>query len=429
LNSRAPTNILIVNTHSVLNSGDASIVLAQVRLLQRKFPRAQISITSRTPDLDKLYYEPLKIRVLPPFFPVPSLYPSLVGKIGQVLKGGLSIAPKSQLLREIRKSDLVVSSGGGYFFSHRRYLPGPMFLQNFFSVKAATICRKQVVMFPQSFGPLFSPLTARMLKGLLENERVLKIYAREPTSQAFLQQLLNGAAIQKTELCPDLAFLLAKNQASSPKPWLLDLPKPVLALTARHWNFPGAMSRRDQQEKRRLFLTSLEEACLEFHRKWKGSIVIVPQARGPGFLEDDRKDSQTIWRRLRPLVSGRNLAYLDLPPLMSPSEMIDIFSQADLVLATRFHSAIFGLALGIPVISIAYQAKSLSTLKWLGLDDWSLAMNEISPEKIIRLMERIFQESVPLREKIGRQIARARTTIESRLGTFLETIQESRKAG
>ena len=413
----------------MLNSGDASIVLAQVRLLRQKFPSAQISITSRTPDLDRLCYEPLKIQVLPPFFPVPSLYPSLVAKIGQVLRGGLAVPAKAQLIREIRKSDLVVSSGGGYFFSYRRYLPGPMFLQNYLTVKAATACRKQVVMFPQSFGPLFSPLAARMLKGLLENEGVLKIYAREPTSQAFLQQLLNRAAILKTELCPDLAFLLTKNQTSSPKPWLLDLPKPVLALTVRAWNFPGAKSLRDREKKQRHYLAVLEEACLEFHGKWKGSIVIVPQARGPGFLEDDRRASQTIWRRLRPLISGRNLAYLDLPPIMSPSEMINIFSQADLILATRFHSAIFGLALGIPVISIAYQAKSRSTLKWLGLDDWSLAMNEISSEKIVRLMERIFEESAPLRENIGRQIARARTTIESRLGTFLKTIQESRKAG
>ena len=413
----------------MLNSGDASIILAQVRLLRRKFPNAQISITSRTPGLDRPAYDPLKIRVLPPFFPVPSLYPSLVGKVIQVLKAGLSVADKSQLVREIRNSDLVVSSGGGYFFSYRRYLPGPMFLQNYLSVKVAAAFRKQVVMFPQSFGPLFSPPAARMLKGLLENKEIVKIYARESTSQAFLQQLLNGEAVGKTELCPDLAFLLTKNDMSSPKRWLPELPKPVLALTARHWNFPGAASRRDQREKQRLFLASLEEACVEFQRKWKGSILIVPQARGPGFLEDDRKDSQTIWRRLRPLISRRNLAYLDLPSMMSPSEMIGIFSRADLILATRFHSAIFGLALGIPVISLAYQAKSLSTLKWLGLDDWSLAMNEISPEKIIRLMERIFEENLPLRKKIERQIELARTTIESRLGTFLDTIQGSQTAG
>jgi colanic acid/amylovoran biosynthesis protein len=413
----------------VLNSGDAGIVLAQIRLLERKFPGVNISITSRTPKLDRRFYESQKVQVLPQFFPVPSLYPSRPDKIWHILAGGLSPAAKSGLVREIRRSDLVIGSGGGYFFSYRRRLPGPMFFQNFFSVRAATAFRKPVILFPQSFGPLLNPLAARMLKRLLEHECILKIYAREPVSERFLQQILPPSAAYKTELCPDLAFLLTADHASGPKPWVLDLPKPVLALTARPWNFPEAKGLRGRQEKQRNYLAVLEEACLEFHKKWRGSIAIVPQARGPGLREDDRMDSRTIWQRLRRLIPAQNVAYLDLPPIISPSDLIRIISQTDIILATRFHSALFGMVLGIPVISIAYQPKSVSALEWLDLDDWSLAMNDLSTEKIIRLMERIFQEGIHLREKIKRQVAKAQTTIEARLGTFLENIQESRKAG
>jgi len=304
-----------------------------------------------------------------------------------------------------------------------------MFLQNLFSVKAAAACRKPILLFPQSFGPVINPLATRMLKRLLENPNVLKIYAREPTSRTFLQQLLDRPAAQKTELCPDLAFLLAKDYSPGQKSWPLDLPKPVLVLTARRWNFPDVKSRRDRRQMQHRYLSALEEASLEFHRKWKGSIAIVPQARGPGFFEDDRNDSQDIWRRLRRLIPAPSLLYLDLPPVMSPLDMVDIFSRADLILATRFHSAILGLTLGIPVISIAYQAKSRSSLDWLELDDWSLDMAETSGEKIVRLMERIFAERDHLRKKIKSRTAWAQSTIEARLGTFLENFHEARRAG
>ncbi len=365
---------------------------------------------------------------MPPFVPVPSLYPSLPGKIWQVARGGLSVPAKQRLIREIQASDLVISSGGGYFYSYRQSLPGPMFFQNFLSIWAATACRKPVVLFPQSFGPLFSPPAGRMLKRLLENGSVLKIFAREPKSLTILRKLLEGAARDKTELCPDMAFHLTKDHARSPKNWRLDLPRPILALTVRQWDFPEEKSGRDRQEKWRRYRSVLDEACLEFHRKWKGSIVIVPQARGPGVFEDDRRDSQDLWRRLRRLVPKPFLVYLDLPPVLSPLDMIDIFRQADLILATRFHSAILGLALGVPVISIAYQTKSASSLEWLHLDEWSLPMNELSSQRILELVERIFLERDDLEEKIGAQMSRARAMIEARVGGFLNSFQEPRKS-
>ena len=66
--------ILIVNTHSVLNSGDASIVLSQVRWLEKAAPGAEISLTSRTARADRGLYGPMGLRVIPALYDVPSLF-------------------------------------------------------------------------------------------------------------------------------------------------------------------------------------------------------------------------------------------------------------------------------------------------------------------------------------------------------------------
>jgi colanic acid/amylovoran biosynthesis protein len=419
--------VLILNTHSVLNSGDAGVVLAQARFLQRIFPGVRISIVSRTPRLDESFYAPFKISVLPYLFPVPSLYSSRHEKIWHVVKGGLSISAQARLIREIRKSDLIVCSGGGYFYTRRRLWPGPMFFQNFLPVKIAAASRKTIVFFPQSFGPLFSPSAGRWLKGLLESETVVRIYARESASRAFLGNLLSQPAAQKMDLCPDMAFLLKNEGGSSPMAWVGDRPRPVLVVTARHWDFPMTKRRQEKRGRQRSYLSVLEETCLEFYRRWRGSVVIVPQARGPGFFEDDRIPSRHIWERLKKHIPETHLAWIDLPPVVSPFRLMEILSQADLILATRFHSAIFGMVSGIPVISLAYQAKSASTMEWLELDEWSIPITEIDAENIVRLADRILRNKAEIHVSILRQIARAQETIEARLGLFLESLPGSRE--
>ena len=131
--------IFIANTHSILNSGDAGIVLAQIQFLRKYFPSLQISLSSRTPELDKKTFHPLGVKIFPPIIPAPSIYTGKAQKIWKSLRNLINIQSKKALIQEIKQSDLVVSSGGGYFWSHRKFLPGPMFFQNYLHIKLAVI--------------------------------------------------------------------------------------------------------------------------------------------------------------------------------------------------------------------------------------------------------------------------------------------------
>ena len=55
--------IIILNTHSTLNSGDLAIVLAQIQYFKKHFPGSIISLTSRTPENDKFFYRKLGAKV------------------------------------------------------------------------------------------------------------------------------------------------------------------------------------------------------------------------------------------------------------------------------------------------------------------------------------------------------------------------------
>lgn len=383
--------------------------------------RPTIALVSRTPWLDEKFFGPLDVEVFPPLIAAPSLYPGFRTKVRSTFQTTFNWPGQKRLIDRIRASDLVIGSGGGYFFSHRRRFPGPMFFQNYLPLRIAAAFRKPVVLFPQSFGPLMSSAAGRLLKNLLNNRSVKKIYARETASLAYIKTLLPESREAKLDFCPDIALALRKDRSPDHPRRTLDLPRPVAALTVRSWDFPEVTRARDKKARQERYLGAVVKACGEFQERWKGSVAIVPQVRGPGVFENDEIPSKLIWAELKKRLPPGHLAYIPLPVDVSPWTLIDIFAQSDLVLATRFHSALFALLAGTPAVSLAYQPKSRATMAWLQLEEWSLDISTLRPEALLQLAERIIADGGGLRESIRSRIDMARTVIEERLGALAES--------
>jgi polysaccharide pyruvyl transferase WcaK-like protein len=154
--------ILIVNTHSALNAGDAAIVLAQIRYLRKTFGPVDISLASRTPNLDRKVYASEKISVFAPLFKAPGAHSGNWAKITNSARGLAGFGLGKELRQAVREADLVVASGGGYFWSHGHGIPGPTFGQNIMHLRVASRMGKPIVVFPQSFGPLFGAIPRRI---------------------------------------------------------------------------------------------------------------------------------------------------------------------------------------------------------------------------------------------------------------------------
>ncbi len=414
-----PRRFVLLNTHSVLNAGDAGIVLAQIRLLRREFPGAVISVTSRTPKIDAAWLGPLGVRVFPPLLPGPG------GRTQPEMDRGIAgpwSAPGSRigLLCAIRRSDLAISTGGGYFYSHRRVLPGPTFYQNILHVRAALAFRRPVVFFPQSFGPCLSLAGERSLTALLRRPGVRAILAREGESSDYLGRLLPKAAVrQKIEVCPDAAFLLRPGAAGGTVRLPPGLPRPVIAVTLREWSAPRPPRNARRASVREDYLGALEGTLAGIQARRGGSIVIVPHSRGPRPGEDDRPISKVFRDRLeRRLPSGR-VIQLGLPDLTGPDDLISLFESADLVLATRFHSAVFALCAGTPVLTIGYQPKARETMRLLGLEHLALEWEGLRGADLEARAEELFASPAEARAEIAARVRTTRQSIEETLGRVL----------
>lgn len=325
----------------------------------------------------------------------------------------------------MKESDLVIASGGGYFWTHRRFLPGPMFLQNYFHLRLALKLKKPIVFFPQSFGPLRNKLASRFLLRLLESDQSIGIYAREHTSLDYLDNLMTRNK-HRVFYCPDMAFSFAlQNISEDPQP-RLNLPRPIVALSLRQWDFPEAKTHKEKKIKQENYLKAFQKLSENIVQVLKGSIVIFCQSRGPGRFEDDRIISNDLFEILKKTIPESNLRYLGLQDISHPLSIVQILKNADLLVATRFHSAIFGLNANIPVIPISYQPKSKGIMKTLGLERYCLDIIDISYGQIFPLVIEIIENSAAIRTKIQNNVSRIRQEIEPQLEKSLRAFLKNK---
>ncbi len=320
----------------------------------------------------------------------------------------------------MRRSDLVLSCGGGYFYSYRRAFPGTSFWQNVIQAYLAAALDKPLIFLPQSFGPFGSPLAQRGVSRLLEQQNVLKIFAREEVSHRLLHRMLSKNHHSKIALCPDMAFYLEDNIGQSVlegEP--LDLPQPILAMNLREWAFPEAGSSASRRLKREEYLNALMVVARFFIQRYRGSVVVVPQALGPDPSEDDRGICMEFCQRVQERIPESSEVQFREPDTSSLTGFMELLSQATLLVGTRLHSCILALLAGTPAISIGYQYKSQGTLDMLGLGRFNMNITDLSSEWLLTSVEEIVNHRQEVQEEIRQSLSRVRAWIDDEVGALL----------
>ena len=226
---------------------------------------------------------------------------------------------------------------------------------------------------------------------------------------------------KKIAFCPDIAFNFNPDNGCETSQPDLNLPKPVIAVTVRHWDFPDITDADKKKKAQQDYIASLIDTCETLFNAWRCSILIFPQTRGPGIFEDDTDISKEVFETLKHIIPAKNLLFIDLSVTASPLHVIQMLSRVDLVITTRFHAAIFALSKGVPVISITYQPKSLGIMAHMDLDQFCVGISEIDPDRIRNLVERILNQYSYYQHTIQKNITNIRRIIDTELGDVVSS--------
>lgn len=407
--------LVIFNVFGHLNMGDAMLVEALTDILREHFAHATLAglatdVTSQErwmPEIDWSARVATKAGLGRP-----------LGLIVQAIHLPIAIAIASskslfflrhllprrqrQGLEALAEADIAISCPGGYLEDSNH-----AYLLNMLQIALALRLSKRVILAPQSIGPVRSQIGRRLIGSILK--RVDRVFVREQSSCKFMTELNDDALPPNVEMSGDLAFWYKRAPIDIAAEWKalgVDPSKPILGMTILSWNFPHSP---DPDNARRAYLESL--SCL------------VDRACDDGY-------QVVIFNQV-----ASDLATVDMFASINARATIDrgerdcgklaaMIGQCELFIGSRFHSCIFGLIGSRPTGALAYLPKTSGIMKDLGLSDYVISMDEITPEQVIALYESLRANVSVVSEEVAAAVSEYRRSNDS-FGTFLARLSRA----
>ena len=238
---------------------------------------------------------------------------------------------------------------------------------NYVNLLAVLLLNRKVILAPQSIGPVGGRINRCIMKFLLV--RCGTICTRESYSKDFCLSL----GVDASNIVPllDMAFYPLCDDSDKGS---LSLPDRYIASTAIKWLYPNS---HNPQLMYDAYLKELVESYEKLADRFDCSIVVLKQIEKYG---NDSGD-EVIFEDMRSMCTSNRIIFVN--DFVEVSRMKLIIGQAIAFLGSRMHSNIFALSQGVPTVAISYQPKTKFIMRQLGLEKFSLEIDEFSADDIL----------------------------------------------
>ncbi|WP_081077822.1 polysaccharide pyruvyl transferase family protein [Burkholderia pseudomultivorans] len=354
------SRVVVANVFGAVNKGDAALIEVCIDEIEDAFPDAAVSGIAYQPSIQRRH------------LPRVTWYERLGNcmsknvwrrRVCNVVRQGITICyvflrrpwplglliPREQrrAIRALKHADLVVSCPGGYLEDSN-----PSYYANLIQIWAAAKFGTKIVLAPQSVGPIRSRRGRWFAAKVLSKAHLVCV--RESESYQFAVETLRlpAARVVRTG---DLAFWHAATPAARElvkAEFGIEPDEPYIAVSVIEWAFPLAS---DQAEAKDRYVRKVCDLLGILHQTLGVRIIVVNQvaadlpvgrqiaAQCPDFVILDQKD--------RPV-----------------SDVRGIIAGSAVFLGSRFHSCIFGLLAGRPLVALSYLPKTSGIMTDLGLN-------------------------------------------------------------
>lgn len=204
-------------------------------------------------------------------------------------------------------------------------------------------------------------------------------------------EILRGLPIlgdKKITVTADPVFRL--NNAAGPlAERLRAVPRPVVGVSLRQWDFYGDQERLE---------TEVSAALADFQAAYGGTILFLPfdSGRAAGNLSDD---DQVFDRVISRLPAGINVERPE--GLLPPKEAAAALGECDLALTMRLHPTVMAVKNGVPFAALAYDQKVSALLADAGLEDCVLDPAAVDRRQLLGRLETLLREGRSVRSRLA----------------------------
>jgi len=396
---------IVITNQVATNAGDGAILQGLVKVLREAFGNgAEIVVLDAFAEESQRHYPSLRFRQmyrpgllrrasrrllgrLDPFGPLARLQQRIAVSPGSAFSILLPPAARENLA-EMRSADLIVSTGGTYLVEH--YELGEKFLQ----LALAVASGKPLVLFTQSLGPFRKAANLISVRRLLPRARLILL--RDERSLRHLRDA--GVSSAAMKVAADGAFALAEPPGGERREASAQ-DRLRVALSVRHWLFPGHDSAAAADRNYRESLAALVEHLVRRHR---AEVTFVSTCQG---IDEYPFDDAAVARQIAGLLAPDVSDHVSVDAgFHTPDDLLESLAGFDFVVATRMHMAILALCSGTPVLPIAYEFKTRELFQALGQSEWVMDIDSLSPDSACALADRFVQNLVEVRRGLTQAV-------------------------
>jgi len=224
---------------------------------------------------------------------------------------------------------------------------------------------------------------------------------RDAQSASLLER--NGISARNDPVYPDLAFSLPEALFLQPGPGARSLP--IVAVGLYDYCGRGKAGGADADAYRAYIDTICRFVAWLFEHGFGVRVVL-------GDLPYD----DPVRGELRDALVAKGVSLdggrFQDDPATSVQQLIGQLAEADVVVATRFHSVLLALMLGKPVISISYNEKNDALMGEMGLSRYCLTIGELELERLTEGFEDLRGRGPRLGPGVREKVAGYRTELD-----------------
>ncbi len=360
-------NLFIAGYYGFGNTGDETILASMLADLRRQRENLEITVVSGNPAETEIMH---RVRSV--------LWTDTVG-----------------ISRAIQKTDLIILGGGGIFHDQFGFPEQYLLTRNhsgisFYSGFAllAAMYQKPLMLYAVGVGPLLSEAGRQLTKISFDASNVATV--RDVESYEVMEKLgLEHANIQVTV---DPAFNLEPDiQRARKILQTAGLPSrdgaPLIAVCVRFWDIH--VSLEEWQKK-------LAQALDRFVEQVDGEILFIPFQNSEATAD---VNDVAIALAIRGMMRNPDRSSI-LNKEYPPETVSGLIAACDFVVGMRYHSVIFSIMNGKPLVGLAYDPKVRHILRQVGMADYIFDLDTFTPDSLSEAMYDVWTKKDALCESL-----------------------------
>jgi polysaccharide pyruvyl transferase WcaK-like protein len=261
---------------------------------------------------------------------------------------------------------------------------------------------KPFIMLPQTYGPFKSSMSRILSRKILNQAEM--IYSRDQEGLAVVEGLIGKS--DKTELCPDVAFVLDAIRPDTAQTKKIEHlkanGKQLIGLNISGLLYNGGYTQNNMFGLACDYPLLVKNIVSYFAQQENHCVLLVPHVVPEDFaVENDYDACKKVFQSLLPDEQQRVIV-LDCD--YDQNQIKYLIGLCDFFMGARMHATIAALSQCIPAVGMAYSRKFAGVFDTAGVADCVIDMRQLDEEQILKRNEGLYRAKEDTRRQLTKMI-------------------------